>query len=98
MTTRRTSARRRTAEQRQQIQQTNRSGCDDVYTEGNVLEVGRDEQGPFLVIANRDGRVTVRLRCRSECPSVRPGDYVRLEGTKENEQLFYADEVSIARR
>jgi hypothetical protein len=87
-----------TEEQRQQHQLTNRSNRDDTYTEGSVVEVATDTQGPYLVIANRDGLVVIRLRCGSGCPTVRPGDYVEVDGVKENEQLFYADEVTVSGR
>jgi hypothetical protein len=68
-----------------------------VYTEGNVTKVGADAEGPYLVLANRDGPVIVRLRCGSHCPAVKPGDYVQLDGEKEHEGLFYADEVTVSK-
>jgi hypothetical protein len=90
--------RRLTAEQGRQKQLTNQSNRDDEFTEGNVLEVGQDEQGRFIVIGNRDGSVVVRLRCGDQCPTIKVGDYVEVDGVKENEQLFYADQIGIANR
>ncbi|MCC7370236.1 MAG: CSLREA domain-containing protein [Chloroflexi bacterium] len=89
--------RRLTEEQRQQRQQTNRSNRDDTHTEGNVLEVGTDANGAYLILANRDGPVTVRLHGDAAKTTVKVGDYVQVEGTKESEALFIADEVSVSR-
>jgi hypothetical protein len=50
-----------------------------------------------MVIANRDGNVVVRLLCGDQCPTIRVGDYVQIDGTKENEQLFDATDVSISK-
>ena len=52
---------------------------------------------PYMVIATRDGLVTVLLPCGQGCPTVRVGDYVEVDGTKENEQLFDAETVTISR-
>ena len=84
-------------EQRHQREDTNTSSLDDVATEGNVVEIGQDAQGPFVMIANRDGLVMVRLQCGSQCPTLTVGDYIQVEGTKENENLYYADDVSISK-
>jgi hypothetical protein len=87
----------KTEEQRQQEQRTDRSNKSDVATEGNVLEVVADSQGLTLVIGNVDGRVTVRLRCGSSCPTVRVGNYVEVDGEKVHEQLYEAESVTVVR-
>ena len=87
----------RTAEQRQQSEQTNAGNRDDTYAEGNVIALGQDAQGSFAVIGNRDGTMVIRLQCGDQCPMLRPGDYIQVDGVKENEQLFYAHEVSVSR-
>jgi hypothetical protein len=87
----------KTEEQRRQEQHTNKGNRDDEYTEGNVDEVGQDGQGPFVVLGNRDGNMVVRLQCGSQCPTIKVGDYIEVDGTKEHEQLFYADEVTVTR-
>jgi hypothetical protein len=86
-----------TEEQRQQRQLTNRSNRSDVTTEGNVLKVVADEQGLTIVIGNVDGRVTVRLRCGTRCPTIRAGDYVEVDGEKVHEQLYEAESVTVVR-
>jgi hypothetical protein len=48
-----------------------------------------------IVIGNVDGRVTVWVNCRVRCPMIRVGDYVQVSGTKENEQLYQADAVTV---
>jgi hypothetical protein len=52
---------------------------------------------PYVVIANVDGRQKVRLSkdAATSCPAIRVGDYLDAEGTKQNEQLFDADDVAI---
>ena len=93
----------RTEEQQQQIQHTNRAGLDEYQTEGNVIAVGDDAavtvgEGvgePAIVIANRDGKVTVILRCGSQCPTVHVGDYVVISGEKIHELLYIAYDVSV---
>lgn len=88
----------KTDEQRQQAEQTNRSGRDDVHTEGDVAAVDLSKQPPEIVILTRDGRQTVQLLCGGDCPTIRPGDYVQVEGVKEHEGLFYAEVVTVTRR
>jgi uncharacterized repeat protein (TIGR01451 family) len=82
-----------------QIQQdhTNQAGRDDYHTEGGVMEVGMIGTQAYAVIGTRDGPVTVLLNCESGCPSVHVGDYIEIEGVKENEQLFEAEEVTVSR-
>jgi len=90
-----------TEEQQQQIQHTNRAGLDEYQTEGNVIEVGgtvAEGEGvgePTIVIANRDGKVTVIMRCGSQCPIVHVGDYVVISGEKIHELLYIAYDVSV---
>ena len=86
-----------TDEQRQDRQLTNRSNRDDVYTEGNVVEVHQDEQPPYAVIANRDGLVRVNLLCGNQCPTIRIGDYLEVDGQKQTELLFDATDVTVSR-
>jgi hypothetical protein len=86
-----------TREQRQQREDTNQGNKDDVYTEGSVVEVHLDENPPRIVIGNKDGQVTVILQCGSQCPSISVGQYVEIDGVKENESLFYADEVTVSK-
>ena len=88
---------RLTAEQRRQRERTNRSGHDDEHTEGGVLEVACNDPEPSLLIANVDGpqQLILRGEARAACGSITPGNYVVATGTKENETLFYADEVDV---
>jgi hypothetical protein len=90
--------RKLTEEERQQRQHTNTGNKADVDTEGNVLEVHLDASPPYIVIGNRDGLVVVRLLCGDQCPTIRVGDYVQIEGTKEHEQLYDAEEVDVTGR
>ena len=96
-----TDARRRqlTEEQRQQRQRTDTSNLDDTRTEGNVVATRCDEDPPAVVIANRDGEVTIRLLYESavRCRSILPGDYLEVDGEKVTEQLYEAHEVTITR-
>jgi hypothetical protein len=87
---------RLTEEQRQDKQHTNQSNRDDLYVEGNVIEVHQDESPPYVVIANRDGLVRVNLLCGGQCPTVHVGDYLTAEGEKQNEQLFDATDASVS--
>jgi CSLREA domain-containing protein len=88
----------RTEEQIQQDQHTNRSNFDDYGTEGNVIAVLAGTDEPTIVIGNRDGNVTVIMRCGSQCPNVQVGDYVTIRGEKVHEQLYIAEDVSVERR
>ena len=89
------SPRRLTETERRQKERTNRLGIDDDRTEGNVVSVGQDERGPFAVIANRDGQVTVLLQCDGGCPKVQAGQYLEADGVKEHEQLFTAYNITV---
>jgi hypothetical protein len=84
-----------TEEQQQQRQRTNTGNRDDLYTEGNVVEVHQDEQPPYVVIGNKDGLVRINLLCGSQCPTIRVGDYLEADGEKQNEQLFDATDVIV---
>jgi uncharacterized repeat protein (TIGR01451 family) len=84
-------------DQRRQRERTNASNRDDYVTEGNVVEVHQDEQRPYVVIANRDGLVTVMLLCGNQCPTIRVGDYLEADGEKQHEFLFEAESVTITR-
>ncbi|MCC7371368.1 MAG: S8 family serine peptidase [Chloroflexi bacterium] len=90
--------RRLTRDERRQRAATSRIGSDDVHTEGNVLRVECKAETPFLVIGMRDGDQTVRLHAtaREKCGSVSVGSYVLVEGVKEHEGLFDADELDLA--
>jgi hypothetical protein len=87
-----------TEEHRQQREDTNKGNRDDVYTEGNVVEVGPGTPPSYMIVGNRDGLVVVQLLCGDQCPTLRPGDYVELDGTKQDEHLFTATDVTIAGR
>jgi hypothetical protein len=91
--------RRLTEEQRRHRQHTNAGNEDDYHTEGNVAAVERDGDTLTILVGMRDGTQRVVLSCSvsSPCPDVRPGDYIEAEGVKENEALFYADEVTVTR-
>jgi hypothetical protein len=88
-----------TEQQRQQRQHTNDGNSDDYHTEGNVMAVEIEGNTVVIYVAQRDGIERVELECgaSSACPDVRAGDYVEAEGTKENEALFFADEISVTR-
>jgi hypothetical protein len=92
------SPRKLTSEQRQQRQLTNRSNKDDVHTEGDVVEVHLDGEPPYVVIGMRDGLQHVTLACGDRCPTIRVGDYLEAEGTKQDEQQFLADEIAVTSR
>jgi len=74
-----------------------------MHTEGNVVDVDYAVSPPIAYIANRDTPahathdqlVAVVLACPGGCPPVKPGDYLTVEGVKENEQLYTADDISI---
>ncbi|MFN8521472.1 MAG: hypothetical protein U0821_00005, partial [Chloroflexota bacterium] len=70
----------------------------DVSVEGDVVEVHPEATPPYAVIGNRDGLVTVVLRCGSQCPTIRVGDYLEADGEKIHEQRFEATEISTTRR
>jgi hypothetical protein len=88
--------RRLTQTERRHVERTNRLGLDDDRTEGNVLQTRCDQHE--IIIANRDGEVTLRLHddARSACASVDIGTYLEAEGVKETEQLFETYEISVA--
>jgi len=64
-----------------------------------VLAIRCETDPPDVLIANRDGSQRVRLldETAAQCGSIWVGDYLEIEGVKENEQLFDAEEVTIWR-
>lgn len=62
---------------------------------GGLSLVG--EAGPYLLIATGDGIQLVRLikGAAGEVDQVSLGDYVRVEGEKQHEQLFNGDELEV---
>ena len=89
--------RKLTEERRQQQERTNQHGLDDYRTEGNVTEVNFIVDQPFAIVMMRDGPQKIILPCKGGCPDVRVGDYLEADGVKENEQLFYAENISLTR-
>jgi hypothetical protein len=73
----------KTEEQRQQEQRTNRSGKDDVHTEGNVLAVEQPAGASYLlatIALVRNETLVVQVPCREQvCPDVRMGDYLEAD-------------------
>ncbi|MGE3271101.1 MAG: hypothetical protein AB7P40_20280, partial [Chloroflexota bacterium] len=86
-----------TEERRQQRERTNQLGLDDYRTEGNVVQVNFLDRQPYAIVAMRDGLLRIILPCKDGCPDVQVGDYLEADGVKENEQLFYAENVSLTR-
>jgi len=91
--------RNETANERQQRQRTNQGGSDDTHVEGNVVEAHSEARPPYVVIANRDGLVEVRLlgEAATSAGSIQVGDYLQVEGEKQTEALFEATDVTITR-
>jgi hypothetical protein len=93
----------KTGLQNLQESNTNRGNFDDVHTEGNVVDVDYTVDPPVAYIANRDTPshatrdqlVQVVLACPGGCPKVEPGDYLTVEGVKENEQMYTAEEIEV---
>lgn len=84
-----------TQEQQQQRERTNRGNRDDIATEGNVTEVHLDANPPYVVLGNRDGAVRINLLCGDQCPVIRVGDYIEVDGEKQHEQLYDAEQVTV---
>jgi hypothetical protein len=74
----------KTEEQRQQEQRTNRSGKDDVHTEGNVLAVEQPAGASYLLVTiglTRNETLVVQVFCAlSRCPDIQVGDYLEADG------------------
>ena len=89
--------RKETGEQRQQRERTNRGGKDDVYVEGNVVEVHPEAEPPYVMIGNRDGLVKVVLYkdAAQSASGIKVSDYLEADGEKVHEQLFEATDVSV---
>jgi hypothetical protein len=67
-------------------------------TRGFIVE---PDMTPYAVIGNRDDGVQKILLIRDAaklCQSLRVGQYLEAEGEKQTEELFYADDVTIAKR
>jgi sugar lactone lactonase YvrE len=89
---------RLTEQEKLQRTRTNTGSRDDETIEGDVLSVETEPSTPAtIVIANRDGRVTLVLLCRDGCANARPGNYVKADGWKENEGLFWVDSLKIVK-
>ena len=88
-----------TEDERRQRARTNQAGKDDEHIEGNVVEVYPGDRPPYVVIANRDGLVTVVLfkDAAKAADEIRVGDYLEAAGEKQHVQLFHATEVEIGR-
>ncbi|MCC7367511.1 MAG: hypothetical protein IT306_03760 [Chloroflexi bacterium] len=74
-----------------------RSERDDRQTTGQVLEIDTLKSPPEMIIANTDGRVTVRCLKTDiiALNSVRLGDHVTVTGEKVSEILFEAQDMSV---
>lgn len=74
-----------------------RSERDDRQVTGQVLEINSLLDPPEMVIANTDGKVTVRMLTTDLIlrNSVRLGDHVTLIGEKISEVEFEAQEMSV---
>ncbi|MFN8526703.1 MAG: hypothetical protein U0821_26665 [Chloroflexota bacterium] len=89
-----------TDEQRQQRERTNKGNKDDVYTEGDVLEIDCSANNvPTVYIGTRDGRQQIRLYydTKLQCTSILVGDYLEVDGVKQHELLFDAENITIKR-
>jgi CSLREA domain-containing protein len=67
-------------------------------TRGFIVE---PDMTPYALIGNRDDGVQKVLLIRDAaklCQSIRVGQYLEAEGEKQSEELFYADDVTIAKR
>ena len=69
-------------------------------SKATCIETRCDEPWPYVVIANRDGEVEVRLikEAQAACSSIQVGDYLEADGEKQHEQLFDADSFEVKRR
>lgn len=74
-----------------------RSTRDDHQTTGQVLEINTLKDPPEMIIANRDGKVTVHLLTKDliEKNAVRLGDHVTVVGEKVSEIEFEAQEMAV---
>ena len=103
--------RRMTEEEKRQLQRTNQGNRSDEITEGGVVEVRCDASAPmtltavapddvpYALIANLDGNQQIRLygETKTQCASIQVGDYLEVDGVKQNEMLFDAESVTIRR-
>ncbi|MFN8526793.1 MAG: Calx-beta domain-containing protein [Chloroflexota bacterium] len=81
--------------QKLQKDHSNQMGFDNYGTQGDVLSVDLKAEPPTIVIGNVDGKQVLVLRCKGSCATPKPGDYVEADGEKENEGLFWVDELKI---
>lgn len=89
--------RKETELQRQQRKHTNKLGFEDYELEGNVTAVGTTG-GPFIVVANRDGLVMVRLIREATKARICVGYYVHVAGEKHHELLYDGEDVSVDKK
>ena len=91
--------RKETEDERRQRERTNRGGRDEIATEGQVIETRYEQPWPSVVIAKRDGAVEIKLIkvAQAACASIQVGDYLEVDGEKQHEQLYHADNVEIRR-
>jgi hypothetical protein len=73
----------------------NDGGFDDEQAEGNVMATRCDRNE--IDIGSMDEIMVLRLRgdSRGVCRYVKVGDYIQADGEKENEQLFWVDDLDI---
>ncbi len=64
-----------------------------------VLTAVAPNDVPYALIANVDGNQQIRLYgdTATQCGSIRIGDYLEVDGVKQNELLFDAESVTIKR-
>jgi Calx-beta domain len=99
-----------TEEQRQQEQRTNRSGKDDVHTEGNVIAVEQPAGAGYLLVTialTRNETLVVQVPCSGSgasvtCPDIQVGDYLEADGYQNgvgdpNSWFVAADDVEVTR-
>ena len=67
---------------------------------GQVIEINTLTDPPQLIVGSVDGLTVVRVLKSDEIArnGVQLGDYIQADGTKQNEQLFDADQISVSER
>ena len=55
--------------------------------------ISKPDETPYVLIGTEDGvqQVVFTKGVKSRCKDIDVGDYLEAEGSKEHEQLFYAD-------
>ena len=73
---------------------------EDHVLNGQVLEINTLKDPPELVVASVDGLTVVRVLKTDEIArnGVHLGDYVELDGEKQDETLFEATQISVSER